>query len=76
MLRQKLKCLNASGSYTIAHPHPLQPPFLNGWRDLPLNQVEDATTDIDIGQGSRLGCGTLRAVTFGKPWRLGLRRAP
>jgi hypothetical protein len=43
ILRQKLKCEglelrpgNAPGSYTIAHPHPSQPPCLNGWCDLPL----------------------------------------
>src|SRR5215472_4076576 len=40
-LRQKLKCLSLElragmipGSYTIAHPHPPQPSYLNGWRDL------------------------------------------
>ena len=76
ILRQKLKCErlelrpgNAPGSYTIAHP---QPPYLNGWRDLSLDQVEDATSDIDVGQDPRFGCGTLRAVRVGKPWRLGL----
>jgi hypothetical protein len=31
-----------------------------------LEQVEDATSDIEIGQDPRFGCGTLRA---GKPWR-------
>jgi hypothetical protein len=49
-----------------------QPPYLNGWRDLSLDQVEDATSDIEIGQDPRFGCGTLRAVRVGKPWRLGL----
>jgi hypothetical protein len=34
---------NALGTYTIAHPHPPQPPYLKGWRDLSLEQVEDAT---------------------------------
>jgi len=50
ILRQKLKCEglelrpgNAPGTYTIAHPNPPQPPYLNGWRDLSLEQVEDAT---------------------------------
>ena len=40
-LRRKLKCVkfelqpgNAPGSYTIAHPYPQQPAYLNGWRDL------------------------------------------
>jgi hypothetical protein len=37
-----------------------------------LEQVEDATSDIDVGQDPRFGCGTLRAVRFGKPWRQGL----
>jgi hypothetical protein len=37
-----------------------------------LDQAEDATSDIDVGQDPRFGCGTLRAVRFGKPWRLGL----
>jgi hypothetical protein len=79
ILRQKLKCLslelrpgNAPSTYTIAHPHPPQPPYLNGWRDISLDQAEDATSDIDVGQDPRFGCGTLRAVRFGKPWRLGL----
>jgi hypothetical protein len=79
ILRQKLKCEglklrpgNAPGTYTIAHPHPPQPAYLNGWRDLSLEQVEDATSDIDVGQDPRFGCGTLRAVRFGKPWRQGL----
>jgi hypothetical protein len=78
-LRQKLKCLSLElragmipGSYTIAHPNPPQPRYLNGWRDLSLDQVEDATSDIDVDQDPRFGCGTLRAVRFGKPWRLGL----
>src|SRR6516165_11788717 len=76
ILRQKLKCEglelrsgNAPGTYTIAHPHPPQPPYLNGWRDLSLDQVEDATSDIEIGQDPRFGCGALRAVRVGKPWR-------
>jgi hypothetical protein len=60
------------GGYTIAHPHPPRPSYVNGWRDLSLDQVEDATSDIEIGQDPRFGCGTLRAVRFGKPWRLGL----
>jgi hypothetical protein len=79
ILKQKLKCLslelqpgNPPGTYTIAHPHPPQPPYLNGWRDLSLDQVEDATSDIEVGQDPRFGCGTLRAVTVGKPWRHGL----
>jgi hypothetical protein len=79
ILRQKLKCVgfelqpgNAPGTYTIAHPQPPQPPYLKGWRDLSLDQVEDATSDIEIGQDPRFGCGELRAVRFGKPWRLGL----
>jgi hypothetical protein len=66
ILRQKLKCVgfelrpgNAPGTYTIAHPPP--PPYLNGWRDLSLEQVEDATSDIEIGQDPRFGCGALRA---------------
>jgi hypothetical protein len=78
-LRQKLKCEglelrpgNAPSTYTIAHPHPPQPPYLKGWRDLSLDQVEDATSDIEIGQDPRFGCGTLRAVRAGKPWRQGL----
>jgi hypothetical protein len=62
----------APGSYTIAHPNPPQPPYLNGWRDLSLDQVEDATSGIEIGQDPRFGCGALRAVRVGKPWRLGL----
>ena len=37
-----------------------------------MDQAEDATSDIDVGQDPRFGCGTLRAVRFGKPWRLGL----
>jgi hypothetical protein len=37
-----------------------------------LEQVEDATSDIEIGQDPRFGCGELRAVRVGKPWRLGL----
>ena len=79
ILRPKLKCLGfelragmVPDSYTIAHPHPPQPPYLNGWRDLSLEQVEGATLDIEIGQDPRFGCGTLKAVRFGKPWRLGL----
>jgi hypothetical protein len=79
IVRQKLKCEglvlepgNAPGTYTIAHPHPPQPSYLKGWRDLSLDQVEDATSDIDVGQDPRFGCGTLRAVRVGKPWRLGL----
>jgi hypothetical protein len=77
ILRQKLKCLgfelqpgNMPGSYTIAHPP--QPPYLKGWRDLSLEQVEDATSDIEIGQDPRFGGGALRAVRAGKPWRQGL----
>ena len=57
----------APGTYAIAHPNPPQPPYLNGWRDLSLDQVEDATSEIDVGQDPRVGCGTLRAVRFGKP---------
>jgi hypothetical protein len=38
----------------------------------PLDQVEDATSDIDVGQDLRFGCGALRAVRFGKSWRQGL----
>jgi hypothetical protein len=53
-------------------PNPPQPPYLKGWRDLSLEQVEDATSDIEIGQDPRFGCGALRAVRVGKPWRLGL----
>jgi hypothetical protein len=34
--------------------------------------VEDATSDIDVGQDPRFGCGELRAVRAGKPWRQGL----
>jgi hypothetical protein len=52
-VRAKSKCLGfelrpgmAPGSYTIAHPHAPQPPYLNGWRDISLDQVEDATSDI------------------------------
>jgi hypothetical protein len=82
ILRQKLKCLslelqpgNAPGSYTIAHPHPPQPPYLNnGWHELSLDQVEDATSDIDVGQDPRFGCGELKAVTVRAPGVL--RRAP
>jgi hypothetical protein len=77
ILRQKLKCLGfelrtgiAPGSYTIAHPNPPQPAYLNGCRNLSLDQVEDATSDIAVGQDPRFGCGTLRAVRAGKPWRL------
>ena len=40
-LRQRLKIVGfeiqpgmAPNTYTIAHPHPPQPPYLNGWRDL------------------------------------------
>ena len=79
ILGQKLKCEglelrpgNAPGSYTIAHPNPPQPAYLSGGRDLSLDQVEDATSGIDVGQDPRFGCDTLRAVRFGKPWRLGL----
>jgi hypothetical protein len=79
IVRQKLKIVGfelqpgmVPGSYTIAHPHPPQPHYLNGWRDLSLEQVEDATSVIEIGQDPRFGCGTLRAVTAGKHWRLGL----
>jgi hypothetical protein len=53
ILRQKLKIVgfvlqpgNAPGTYT-AHPHPPQPPYLKGWRDLSLEQVDDATSDIE-----------------------------
>jgi hypothetical protein len=49
ILRQKLKCLGfelqpgmVPGSYTIAQPHPPQPSYLNGWRDLSLDQVARA----------------------------------
>ena len=76
ILRQKLECLgfelrpgNAPDIYTIAHPHPPQPPYLKGWRDLSLEQVEDATSAIDVGQDPRFGRGELRAVRVGKPWR-------
>ena len=79
ILRQKLKCLGfelragmVPDSYAIAHPHPPQLPYLNGWRDLSLEQVEDATSDIEIGQDPRFGCGALKAVRVGKPWRVGL----
>jgi hypothetical protein len=34
--------------------------------------VEDATSDIDVGKDPRFGCGTLRTVRVGKPWRQGL----
>jgi hypothetical protein len=34
-----------------------------------LEQVEDATSDIEVGQDPRFGCGELRAVRVGKPWR-------
>ena len=85
-LRQKLKCVGfvlragiAPGSYTIAHPQPPQPRYLNGWRDLSLDQVEDATSDIEIGQDPRFGCGALRAVRLasrgGRAAGM-LRRAP
>jgi hypothetical protein len=43
--------------------------YLHGWRDLSLEQAEDATSDIDARQDPRFGCGTLRAVRVGKPWR-------
>src|SRR6516165_5006663 len=46
-----------------------QPRYLYGWRDLSLEQVEDATSDIEVGQDPRFGCGELRAVRVGKPWR-------
>ena len=79
IVRAKLKCVGfklqpgmVPPSYTIAHPHPPQPSYLNGWRDLSLDQVEDATSDIDVGQDPRFGCGELRAVRAGKPWRQGL----
>jgi hypothetical protein len=39
---------NAPGTYTIAH------------RDLSLDQVEDTTSDVKIGQEPRFGCGKLR----------------
>jgi hypothetical protein len=49
ILRQKLKIVGfelqpgmAPNTYTIAHPHPPQPPYIKGWRDLSLDQVEDA----------------------------------
>jgi hypothetical protein len=45
--------------------HPAQPQCLNGWPRLSLDQVEDATSDIEMGQDPRFGCGTLRAVRFG-----------
>ena len=48
--------MNAPDTYTIAHPHPQQPPYLNVWRDLSSEQVEDATSDIEIGQDPRFGC--------------------
>src|SRR5215469_6981956 len=41
-------------------------------RDLSLEQVEDATSDIEIGQDPRFGCGALRAVRVGTLWRQGL----
>jgi hypothetical protein len=79
ILRQKLKIVGfelqpgiAPSTYTIAHPNPPQPPYLNGWRDLSLDQVEDATSDIHVGQDPRFGCGTLRAVRAGKSWRQGM----
>ena len=79
LVRQKLKIVgfelqqgNAPGTYTIAHPHPPQPPYLKGWRDLSLEQVDDAPSDIEIGQDPRFGCGALRAVRVGKPWRQGV----
>ena len=57
ILRQKLKREglvlergNAPGTYTIAHPQPPQPPYLNGWCDLSLEQVEDATL-VSIREG-------------------------
>jgi hypothetical protein len=62
----------APGSYTIAHPHPPQPRYLHGWRVISLDQVEDTTSEIEIGQDPRFGCGMLRAVRVGKPWRHGL----
>jgi hypothetical protein len=72
VLRQKLNCEglelgpgNMPDTYTIAHPNPPQPSYLNGWRDISLDQVEDATSDIDVGQDPRFGCGTLRAVRGG-----------
>ena len=59
IVRQKLKCEglelrpgNAPGTYTMAHPQPPQPPYLKGWRDLSLEKVEDATSDIDVGNHS------------------------
>src|SRR5262249_1724124 len=79
LVRQKLKCLGfelqpgiAPGTYTIAHPHPPQPEYLNGWRELSLDQVEDAPSDIEMGQDRCFGCDSLRAVRFGKTWRTGL----
>jgi hypothetical protein len=79
IVRAKLKCLGlelqpgeAPDSYTITHPHPPQPRYLHGWRDISLDQVEDATLDIEIGQDPRFGCGMLRAMKVGKPWRHGL----
>jgi hypothetical protein len=72
ILRQKLKCEglelrpgNAPNTYTIAHPHPPQPHYLNGWCDLSLDQMEDATSDNEIGQDPRFGCRALRAVRAG-----------
>jgi hypothetical protein len=69
ILRQKLKIVGfeiqpgmAPGTYMIAHPHPPQPPYLNGRRDLSLDQVEDATSDS--GQDPRFGCGTTRASSM------------
>jgi hypothetical protein len=41
----------APNTYTIAHPP--RPPYLKGWRELSLDQVEDATSDIDVGQDPR-----------------------
>jgi hypothetical protein len=56
VLRQKLKCLslelqagNAPGTYTIAHPHPPQPPYLNGWRDLTWGDLCQGLKPLSFG---------------------------
>jgi uncharacterized protein YndB with AHSA1/START domain len=41
------------------------------WRDLSLEQVEDATSEIDVGQDSRFRCGRLN-LGYERPAEAGL----
>jgi hypothetical protein len=59
---------NAPGGYRIAQPQPPQPEHPDASRDLSLDQMEDATSNIDIREGQTVR-GGLRTATVGKPWR-------